>query len=96
MRKKTIKVVCVVTAVAITVIISMVPEIGIQESDVMEYGIQETLVQEVEGLSEEETEDTLSEEEAYTEEDLGDLVIIEDEPVPIRSSFRDMRLVSID
>lgn len=96
MRKKTIKVVCVVTAVAITVIISMVPEIGIQESDVMEYGIQETLVQEVEGLSEEETEETLSEEEAYTEEDLGDLVIIEDEPIPIRSSFRDMRLVSID
>jgi hypothetical protein len=96
MRKKTIKVVCVVTAVAITVIISMVPEIGIQESDVMEYGIQETLVQEVEGLSEEETEDTLSEEEAYTEEDFGDLVIIEDEPIPIRSSFRDMRLVSID
>jgi hypothetical protein len=96
MRKKTIKVVCVVTAVAITVIISMVPEIGIQESDVMEYGIQETLVQEVEGLSEEETEEMLSEEEAYTEEDLGDLVIIEDEPIPIRSSFRDMRLVSID
>jgi hypothetical protein len=96
MRKKTIKVVCVVTAVAITVIISMVPEIGIQESDVMEYGIQETLVQEVEGLSEEETEETLSEEEAYTDEDLGDLVIIEDEPIPIRSSFRDMRLVSID
>jgi hypothetical protein len=96
MRKKTIKVVCVVTAVAITVIISMVPEIGIQESDVMEYGIQETLVQEVEGLSEEETEETLSEEEAYTEEDLGDLVIIEDEPIPIRSSYRDMRLVSID
>jgi hypothetical protein len=96
MRKKTIKVVCVVTAVAITVIISMVPEIGIQESDVMEYGIQETLVQEVEGLREEETEEMLSEEEAYTEEDLGDLVIIEDEPVPIRSSFRDMRLVSID
>jgi hypothetical protein len=96
MRKKTIKVVCVVTAVAITVIISMVPEIGIQESDVMEYGIQETVVQEVEGLSEEETEDTLSEEEAYTEEDFGDLVIIEDEPIPIRSSFRDMRLVSID
>jgi hypothetical protein len=96
MRKKTIKVVCVVTAVAITVIISMVPEIGIQESDVMEYGIQETLVQEVEGLSEEETEDTLSEEEAYTEEDFGDLVIIEDEPIPIRSSYRDMRLVSID
>jgi hypothetical protein len=62
----------------------------------MEYGIQETVVQEVEGLSEEETEDTLSEEEAYTEEDLGDLVIIEDEPIPIRSSFRDMRLVSID
>jgi hypothetical protein len=96
MRKKTIKVVCVVTAVAITVIISMVPEIGIQESDVMEYGIQETVVQEVEGLSEEETEDTLSEEEAYTEEDFGDLVIIEDEPIPIRSSYRDMRLVSID
>jgi hypothetical protein len=96
MRKKTIKVVCVVTAVAITVIISMVPEIGIQESDVMEYGIQETLVQEVEGLREEETEEMLSEEEAYTEEDLGDLVIIEDEPIPIRSSFRDMRLVSID
>jgi hypothetical protein len=96
MRKKTIKVVCVVTAVAITVIISMVPEIGIQESDVMEYGIQETLVQEVEGLREEETEEMLSEEEAYTEEDLGDLVIIEDEPVPIRSSFRDMRLVSMD
>jgi hypothetical protein len=96
MRKKTIKVVCVVTAVAITVIISMVPEIGIQESDVMEYGIQETVVQEVEGLSEEETEDTLSEEEAYTEEDFGDLVIIEDEPIPIRSSFRDMRLVSMD
>jgi hypothetical protein len=96
MRKKTIKVVCVVTAVAITVIISMVPEIGIQESDVMEYGIQETLVQEVEGLREEETEEMLSEEEAYTEEDLGDLVIIEDEPIPIRSSYRDMRLVSID